>query len=108
MPAIRLTDSLVRATAIAGAALCVVACSGTSASTAATPNAVATASLPPAVTDPRLPRTRAERTNYLETSHYADVVAFIDSLRRLGAPLSVGSIGTTTENRSIPVSEISR
>ena len=108
MPAIRLTDSLVRATAIAGAALCVVACSGTSASTAATPNAVATASLPPAVTDPRLPRTRAERTNYLETSHYADVVAFIDSLRRLGAPLSVGSIGTTTENRSIPYVIVSR
>src|SRR5262249_20969597 len=57
---------------------------------------------PPAVTDARLPRTRAERTNYLETSHYDDVVAFIDSLKRIGAPIAVGSIGTTTERREIP------
>ena len=57
---------------------------------------------PPAVTDQRLPRTRAERTNYIETSHYDDVVAFIDSLKRLGAPIAVGSIGTTSEGRQIP------
>src|SRR5690349_9189393 len=62
----------------------------------------ASGALPPAVTDARLPRTRAERTNYTETSHYDDVVAFIDSLKRLGAPISVGSIGTTSENRSMP------
>ena len=59
-------------------------------------------SLPPAVTDARLPRTRAERTNYTETSRYADVVAFIDSLKRVGAPIIVGSAGTTSEGRSIP------
>jgi hypothetical protein len=47
------------------------------------------------------PRTRAERTDYLETSHYADVIAFIDSLR--GRPeLSFGSIGKTNEGRDIP------
>jgi hypothetical protein len=47
------------------------------------------------------PRTRAERTNYLETSHYADVIAFLDSLR--GRPeLSFGSIGKTNEGREIP------
>ena len=47
------------------------------------------------------PRTRAERTNYLETSHYADVMAFLDSLR--GRPeLTFGSIGKTTEGRDIP------
>ena len=47
------------------------------------------------------PRTRAERTNYLETSHYADVVAFLDSLK--GRPeLSFGSIGKTGEGRDIP------
>src|SRR5687768_11360099 len=34
-----------------------------------------------------LPRTRAERTNYRETSSHADVLAFIDSLQRLGAPI---------------------
>jgi hypothetical protein len=38
----------------------------------------------------------------METSRYADVVAFIDSLARVGAPITVGSIGTTTENREIP------
>ena len=69
-------------------------------SATATPNAAG--STPPAVTDARLPRTRAERTNYAETSRYEDVVAFIDSLRRIGAPIAVGSIGTTNEGRTLP------
>jgi zinc carboxypeptidase len=47
------------------------------------------------------PRTRAERTNYLETSHYADVISFLDSLH--GRPeLVFGSIGKTNEGREIP------
>ena len=47
------------------------------------------------------PGTRAERTNYLETSHYSDVMAFLDSLH--GRPeLVFGSIGTTNEGREIP------
>ena len=45
----------------------------------------------------RGPRTRAERTQYTETSHYADVVAFLDSL-----PVRRESLGTTTEGRVIP------
>jgi hypothetical protein len=49
-----------------------------------------------------LPRTRAERTDDLETSHYADVIAFLDSLRALRAPLAFGSIGKTFEGRDIP------
>ncbi len=49
-----------------------------------------------------LPRTRAERTLYRETSRYADVVGFLDSLKALGAPLAFGSIGRTTEGREIP------
>ncbi|HEX2722844.1 MAG TPA: M14 family metallopeptidase [Gemmatimonadaceae bacterium] len=50
---------------------------------------------------PHLPRTRAERTGYLETSHYADVIAFLDSLR--GRPeLSFGTIGRTGEGRELP------
>jgi hypothetical protein len=49
-----------------------------------------------------MPVTRAERTNYLETSHYTDVVAFLDSLRVLGAPYAFGSIGKTVEGRDIP------
>lgn len=52
----------------------------------------------------RLPSqsTRAERSKYTETSTYADVVAFLDSLQRLGAPIVVGSIGRTTQGRDIP------
>jgi len=76
------------------------ACSRTTPSAAAAPNV--SGAVPPPVTDARLPRTRAELTNYTETSHYADVVAFIDSLKRLGAPIAVGSIGKTSEGREIP------
>ena len=46
--------------------------------------------------------TRAERTNYLETSRYADVIAFLDSLKARGAPYAFGSIGKTVEGREIP------
>jgi hypothetical protein len=49
-----------------------------------------------------LPRTRAERTGYSETSRYADVVQFLDSLKALHASLVFGSIGTTYEGRAIP------
>lgn len=48
------------------------------------------------------PRTRPELTRYAETSHYADVRKFLDSLRAIGAPLRFGSIGRTTEGREIP------
>ena len=48
------------------------------------------------------PLTRAERTNFTETSHYDDVVAFIDSLKLLGAKISTGSIGKTIEGRELP------
>jgi len=48
------------------------------------------------------PRTRPELTRFRETSHYADVRQFLDSLKRLGAPIGVGSIGKTTEGRDIP------
>jgi hypothetical protein len=56
----------------------------------------------PSVATRDLPSTRAERTNYLETSRYDDVVAFLDSLKALGAPLAFGSIGRTSESREIP------
>ena len=48
------------------------------------------------------PLTRAERTNFTETSHYEDVIAFIDSLKTLGAKISTGSIGKTIEGRELP------
>ena len=48
------------------------------------------------------PLTRAERTNFAETSHYDDVVAFIDSLKTLGAKIPIGSIGKTFAGRELP------
>ena len=49
------------------------------------------------------PRTRAERTNYLETSSHADVMAFIDSLRVLGAPISVSELAKSPLGKSVPL-----
>ena len=65
------------------------------------------AALPPAG-QRALPSTRAERTGYLETSRYADVVGFLDSLRALGAPYAFGSIGRSVEGREIPYVVASR
>ena len=47
------------------------------------------------------PHTRAERSAFTETSHYADVIAFIDSLRGR-KELAFGVIGKTTQGRDIP------
>ncbi len=56
---------------------------------------------PSGVTPVAGPLTRAERSGYLETSRYANVIAFIDSLK--GRPeLAFGSIGKTNEGRDIP------
>jgi hypothetical protein len=55
-----------------------------------------------------LPRTRAERTSYTETSTYADVIAFIDSLQKLGAPMSRQELGRTNEERVQPLLVLSR
>jgi hypothetical protein len=54
------------------------------------------------------PLTRAERTGYAETSHHADVVAFVDSLRTLGARAAFGSIGRSGEGRDLPYVVASR
>ena len=55
-----------------------------------------------------LPRTRAERTSYTETSTYADVIAFIDSLQHAGVPMSRQLLGRTTEGRELPLLVLSR
>jgi Zinc carboxypeptidase len=57
---------------------------------------------PRPITTADYPRTRPELTRYRETSHYADVRKFLDSLRIIGAPLTFGSIGKTGEGREIP------
>jgi hypothetical protein len=56
----------------------------------------------PSHLDGKRPLTRAERTNFAETSLYADVVQFIDSLKVLGADIETGFIGKTTEGRELP------
>ncbi len=48
------------------------------------------------------PQTRAERTQYKETSTYVDVVSFVQDLQRAGAPIRVGWMGTSTEGKDIP------
>ncbi len=54
-------------------------------------------------------QTRAERTSFTETSSYADVIAFLDSLD-LRAPRKLvrGSIGRSVEGRDIPFVVASR
>ncbi|MCW5942994.1 MAG: M14 family metallopeptidase [Fimbriimonadaceae bacterium] len=49
------------------------------------------------------PQTRAEATEYRETSHYADVVAFLDGLQRKGAPFVVREIGKSPSGKGIPL-----
>jgi len=46
-----------------------------------------------------LPHTRAERSGYLETSTFADVNAFIDSLRLAELPYTLGLLGRSPEGR---------
>ncbi len=47
-------------------------------------------------------QTRAERTDARETSSYADVLGFLDSLQRAGAGIHVGTLGTSPEGKRIP------
>ena len=66
---------------------------------------IAIACAPPAprqITPADYPRTRPELTRYQESSRYADVRKFLDSLRTIGAPVTFGFIGKTTEGRDIP------
>ena len=55
-----------------------------------------------------LPRTRAERTSYAETSTYADVIAFLDALEREHVPFARQELGRTTEGRILPLLVLSR
>ena len=47
--------------------------------------------------------TRPERTNYRETSSYADVLGFLDSLSRATNDLRVGTLAISPEGRRVPV-----
>jgi len=54
------------------------------------------------------PQTRAERTDYQETSHYEDVLAFFRQMQRKGAPILVEMIGESAKGRPIPLVIASR
>lgn len=54
------------------------------------------------------PQTRAEKTNYAETSHYEDVVAFIKALQAKGAPISLQWMGESAEGKKMPLVIASR
>ncbi len=62
----------------------------------------------PAASALALPRTRAERTDYRETSSYADVMSFLDSLRALGAPISVSELARSPMGKVVPLVVASR
>lgn len=47
------------------------------------------------------PLTRAERTHYQETSRLSDVYQFLDSLARVGAPISEQSMGRSTHGADL-------
>lgn len=55
-----------------------------------------------------LPRTRAERTSYAETSTYDDVIGFVDSLQKVGVSMSRQELGRTAEGRTQPLLVLSR
>lgn len=52
--------------------------------------------------------TRAERTGYRETSSYADVLGFLDSLRARGARIVIDTLATSPGGRAVPYVVASR
>jgi hypothetical protein len=48
-------------------------------------------------------QSRAERSNYAETSRYSDVMEFIAALQRAGKGVSVETFATTNEGRRLPL-----
>jgi len=49
------------------------------------------------------PKTRAEKTEYAETSHYADVIQFLRELQTAGGPVSVEILGKSAEGKEMPL-----
>ncbi|HSG48075.1 MAG TPA: M14 family metallopeptidase [Longimicrobiales bacterium] len=48
-------------------------------------------------------RTRAERTDYVETTRYADVVAFLEQVAAASPRAHLATMGYTSEGRAIPL-----
>jgi hypothetical protein len=53
-------------------------------------------------------QTRAERTNYEETSRYDDVVAFLDTLAKQSPLIHNTTFGNTVEGRALPLAVVGR
>src|ERR1044072_3871468 len=53
-------------------------------------------------------QSRAERTNYEETSRYADVMEFINALQQLSPAVKLEFFGVTNEGRALPLVILSR
>jgi hypothetical protein len=53
-------------------------------------------------------KTRAERTNYVETSRYDDVVLFLDTVAKASSLIHTTSFGYTFEGRSLPLAVVGR
>jgi hypothetical protein len=51
-------------------------------------------------------RTVAEKSDFKETSRYADVVAFVEAIDRASDRVHVTTFGTTTEQRALPLAVI--
>src|SRR5688572_21089524 len=48
-------------------------------------------------------QTTPERTDFRETSRYADVMAFIDALGKASPKIHTTTFGVTNENRDLPL-----
>jgi len=53
-------------------------------------------------------RTRAERTNYVETSSYADVVGFLERVAASHPAIQLTTFGYTSEARALPLAVVGR
>jgi hypothetical protein len=51
-------------------------------------------------------QTRPERTEYRETSHYDDVVAFMDATAKASSKIHVTTFGKTFEGRALPLAVV--
>ena len=82
------------------------ACTTTGPRTASGPQPIS--SYPPRDLRTVVPKTRAERSGFLETSTHADVMAFLDTLKTTTNAIHIGSLGRSTQGKDIPMVILSR
>ncbi len=67
---------------------------------------VPSAAMAQAAPNPELPETRSERTDFRETSNYADVMDFIQQVAERAPTVHVTTFGYSFEGRSLPLAVI--